>query len=211
MIRVRKRLAKVKIEISTYKWILIVFVIGLVAGSLYANLMDNAKLKEIQNINNFFYEKYEAIKIDYIALLGTVLFSRVKMVVLIWVLGLTFLTMPVVYGITAYYGFSLGFILSISTMSFGMLGIVIGLSFLLPQYFIYTPAIVFLMNHSVGVSNKLYFVKQKGRNLDKPAKKQMLLEYVLIFFIVLFLIVLGSLLETFVNPKWVMFSIRKFI
>jgi stage II sporulation protein M len=173
--------------------------------------MDNAKLKEIQNINNYFYEKYEVIKIDYVALLSSVLFNRIKIVTIVWVLGLTFLSIPVVFGFAAYYGFSLGFILSISTMSYGMLGIVIGMTFLLPQYILYTPAIVYLMNTSLGVSKKLYFNKLGGRSVDKVTKKQMLIEYVLIFFIVLFIVVLGCLLETFVNPKWVMFSIKKLI
>ena len=96
MKRSKKNIIDIKFKLSTYKIILIVFIGGLIIGSIYANLMDAAKLNEIQNINSYFYEKYQFVKIDYVDLLGNVLFDRVKIVTMIWILGLTFLAIPVV-------------------------------------------------------------------------------------------------------------------
>ncbi|MFP4697478.1 MAG: stage II sporulation protein M [Eubacteriales bacterium] len=202
---------KMNFKLSRNLTFLILFIFGVIVGSIFANYLDANQRNELGILNNYFLDKYKNIQLNYIDLFKFVFLDRIKVILFLWFFGLTFFGVPVIIIAFLYFGFNFGFMLSIGTIVYGGKGVVLNLVYLLPHFLVYVPLIIYLMNKSFDICATLYYKKIATNKSYRINNKQVFSEYILVFIISLLICIIGSLLETFVNPGLVQWSIKNLI
>lgn len=134
--------------------------------------------------------KYQAQ--DCRSLFLYVLKERCLIIPLLFLLSTTYLAMFAVYGVVLWYGAAAGAVLGVAMLRYGIRGILLVLAAGLPQYLLYVPAIVVALRLSM---------EQR-----QPTRK-----FFLQFFILELVVIIGCVLESYVNLMLVEKIIKIFI
>ena len=183
-------------NLSFSKLILILFVVGTIIGTMFANALKPFYYNSFTAYKEQFLTTIQAIHIDNLELFRMAIINHVKEYFLIWVISVTILGTPYIIYRDLYKGFMFGFLLSLATMEYGFKGIGVFFMYLIPHYVIYIP-VFYCTLLKVHELNK----RINGKGSVSGIKKSVLLSYVPIFCIMLVLLVLGSLLESFVGSN----------
>ena len=169
----------IKSGILADDWYLICFFIGMIAGTVIANFW----YPSFENEAAYYMGLLDGNKIidshGSIGLFGQVLRQRLISVFTVWLFGLTAYAVFLYCLLTAGFGFSMGFVMSVITVQKGLMGLPFFFMTVMPQWCFYLPVWILL----------LYWGVQKKRRLKIAA---------LLF--ILLLSVIGSALETWINP-----------
>lgn len=120
-----------------------------------------------------------------------------------------FFEVAINYLLVVYFGFSIGFLFSIGLMTNGFKGYLMYFVMLLPQYIFYVPVMIYLIIKSTNFCQGLYSKRSRSRGLN--LNKQMLVEYFFVLVICLIFTIVGSIVETYINPqlvKWYISAIN---
>lgn len=176
-----------------------IYMISFLLGIIFANWTGKNYIQNIGILSDYFINRYKHTEINGASLFLYVLEKRMAGIVLIGTLGITFWGIIILLGGVLWFGFSSGMFLSAATMKYGFKGIFISLGCILPQYLIYVPAFIFLVSIVYSIWMELYF-PSKVIKRSKKTKTQLYGEYILLFFIVSIIMLIGIMLETYVNP-----------
>lgn len=174
------------------------FVAGGVAGIVIMNLGKSILLENTGLLDKYtlYYMKY--MTVDSSALFYYVLRSRLKSFIILAVFATTYLGLPVCAGFCVWYGMASGAFLTAAMIRYGIKGVFFVLTGIFPQGIIYVPAMIWLLLWCQKLNRKIYFSHGEWREerygIQVPKR---MLELLCLFGIV----VLGCLLESFVNPK----------
>ena len=133
--------------------------------------------------------------VDSGVLFAYVLCKRCRNFFVLIIMATTYLGLVFCGGITVKYGFSIGFFISTAIYRYGIKGLLLGIVGAFPQYLCYVPAILLLIRWCEELHRSIYFY----HNLTGQGKKSLpgrLGKLALI----LMVLVLGCILECFVNP-----------
>lgn len=96
-----------------YSIVCILFLIGIVAGVFFINHVEIGTKQQIENeLTTFLYSLKTDYQIDSISLLKTVMGNHIVFTFLMWFMGCMVIGIPMVYGLVAFRGFSLGYTIS---------------------------------------------------------------------------------------------------
>ncbi|TCK97967.1 stage II sporulation protein M [Natranaerovirga hydrolytica] len=205
----RKKIEKLNVSVNRNITFLMLFIIGIVIGSLFANYLDPNQRNELSFINNHFISEYNYWALNYIELFKHILLSRLKIIMYIWFFGLTFFGIPLIIVFILYFGISFGFVISLGTLMYEGKGLLLNIFYFLPHYMVYVPVFLFLIHKSFELCAILYFKKLALIKSYRVNQKQLFIEYMLVLLVCILLVVIGTLLETFVNPHMVRWIIEK--
>lgn len=142
--------------------------------------------------------KYAYLTPDYGRLFIYVFDERIVPILYLFIFGMTMFGLVVMYGYIFWIGFSAGILLTLFSIQYGLKGILFCIIAILPQYMLYIPAFIMLLYMVYNMTMDLYFRKsQTGKNYT--SKKQLLFTYLLKSIIIVSMIVIGVLLETYAN------------
>lgn len=133
--------------------------------------------------------------VDSGVLFAYVLCKRCRNFFVLIIMATTYLGLVFCGGITVKYGFSIGFFISTAIYRYGIKGLLLGVVGAFPQYLCYVPAILLLIRWCEELHRSIYFY----HNITGQGKKSLpgrLGKLALI----LMVLVLGCILECFVNP-----------
>ena len=122
--------------------------------------------------------------------------SQAKTAALMWFLGLTVVGVPLILGLIFARAFSLGFTLGFLIQEKGSLGLVIGLSSVVPQNVIYVPFL--LMGAVLCLNFSLFLVR--GRFQARAELWQNFVLYTLAMIGITVILLLGALVESYLSP-----------
>lgn len=165
--------------------------IGFLVGILFTNIFGKAYILGVGLLGEYFLLHFRYTQINYSRLLSYVFQERIKWFLIVSILGITNIAIPVIGAVFVWLGFSSGVLLSVSILKFGIKGIIICLSAVFPQFLIYIP--VYLI-----YSDKLLDMKLTNKNT--AWRKQRVMQYVLFLLIGVLVMMIGVVLETYVNP-----------
>lgn len=165
-----------------FKWITF-WCAGVLAGTLLINI-NHSLLFGTQLDASF-----ELAGTDWNHLFFFVLQKRLALILLAGLSSLTFFYFPAVLTFYFYFGFIIGAMTALSTMRFGLFGILYYLGTLLPQIVLYVPMWLLLVRSCSELHNVL------------GHRKSSLIKSLPALFVVLALLLGGVLLETYVNPR----------
>jgi len=165
------------------KKVLLFFLTGFVLGVFYITLLGHSENSNML-MSSYFFSKYKYMEYSSMDLLIYILRSRFTSLLFLWLMGLTVIGSGIVLLFGLWAGFSFGLIVTMAVLKLGIAGILLCVISMVPQYIIYFPAYAF------GVL-RIYELGQK---------KKVSGAYVAVLFIVGFLILIGGILESYVNP-----------
>ena len=128
------------------------------------------------------------------------LLSNTRFALIIWLSGFIFIGTIIIPLMIGLKGISIGFTVGLLVRRFGIKGFTFALSGLLPYYLILLPGIIAIC--SIGLSNSKSNSGVKGNGL-RNIKKISLVDYSLLFLFSFTIIIMGSLVESFITPYFI--------
>ena len=193
-------------NLREYIIILLIFIIGIFLGVFFINNMQDEQKNEISEyINTFITNFKNSSDVDSLQLLKTSMIQNIILGIAIWFFGTTVIGIPVVFGIVLYRGFCLGYTISTCITVMGLSkGILFVLITLVLQNLIFIPAII-----AIAVSGfKLYKSIVKDRKVDNI--KLEILRHTIFSLIMMLLLIISSLVETFISTGILQGTIKYF-
>ncbi len=174
-----------------------IFMAGILVGIIGMSLCKNILLEHTGILEEYtlYYMKY--MEMNYGAFFYYVLKKRLGGMIILIVLSTTYLGLFLCMGTAFWFGASAGAVLTVAILRYGIKGILLYVISLFPQCIIYIPAFFLLLvwceNLCRGIYYQKRFCNEKGIALFKTIHPNKL-------FISILLLLLGCILESFVNP-----------
>ncbi|NLL73816.1 MAG: hypothetical protein GX237_09855 [Clostridiales bacterium] len=203
MKQIRLKLSKMNMaQISV-----ILVVIGLFLGVLFANMFQSFYYERMMNYHNIIFAEIIREKINYTGLFFYILKDNFKEFIVFWLLSITILGIPYMVLRLLYLGFSLGFFISVIAMLYGFKGILLILAYEFPHGLIYLPIIIFSLYKGFGLCHSIYYY---NRNYSVTIMSQ-LKNYIFLIIFLAVLLVLGSFLEAYLGSFFLKKTLGLFI
>ena len=189
-----------------YLIVIIIFIIGIVAGVIFINNVNGDQATEIQNyITEFINLLKQDYHIDTGLLLKKSLSDNLILIITIWLLGSTVIGIPIVMGIVLFRGFCIGYSVSAIIATLGVQkGILFFVVTMLLHNLIFIPVIVCMTISCM----KLYKSIMKDRRRENI--KIEIIRHTLISIVLSLFLVVASLIESYVSTNLLMLSINLF-
>lgn len=170
------------------------FAVGVLAGILIMNIGESILLENTGLLDEEILCHIKYATIDRNALFCYVTRKRLVAVLLLAVLFTTYLGEVICIGTVFWYGMSFGTLFAALVLRYGIKGILLCVTVLFPQYFLYIPAILGLLLWGDSVYRSIYLRDRAEAENTFLAKKMGQLAGIL------FLILAGCALEGFFHP-----------
>jgi hypothetical protein len=176
-----------------------VFAGGFIIGIIVMNMGKTFLLAEggVLNIHSLNRMKY--LEVDGTALLRFVLSERAAIIALLVVLATTFAGIAASYLFTFGQGALIGMFITAATIRYGLKGILLIIVGLFPHQLLLIPAWVMLLNWCCQLCCKFYF-PAKDCELDYANRRRYLLKKGVWLLWIIGVVIIGSILECYVNP-----------
>lgn len=157
---------------------------------------------------NLLYEM-KHMSVDYGALLFDVIKKRMAPVICIMILATTYLGVYISYGYAAWIGMSMGMFVAVSVIRYGVKGILLFMVITFPHYLIYLPAWLMLLK---GTKELCFCIYSPGRCKQTyiSGRRDEIKFGLRLVFKVLGVVIIGIILESYVNPKLLMGFLKIF-
>ena len=189
---------KIKINKKIFVFLFVLMLIGIIAGSLFVTILNNSDKELIINHLNEFIDNINNNKLDYLFALKNNLITNVSYVILIWLLGISVIGLPIIIIMFFTKCFILGFSVGSVLTTFKLKGILISLVYVFPGQVISLLFLLLLMMYSMSFTFKMIYAIVKKKSLDF---KLIMNKYFKILLLVLIVVVLMSLYDTYLMPR----------
>ncbi len=193
-------------NLKAYIIVSIIMLIGIILGVIFVNNLGENQIKDIQNyLENFITSLKENKNINSSNLLNKSLKNNSILVLIMWFMGSTVVGIPIVIGIVAFRGFCFGYTTSVivSILGTGKGTLFLATSVIL-QNLIFIPSVIALAVSGI----KLYksILKDKRRENIKIE----IIRHTLFSFILLLLLIISSIIETYLSTNLLLMCISYF-
>ncbi|MBO6195175.1 MAG: stage II sporulation protein M [Bacilli bacterium] len=194
--QVKKQVINKKVLLTI---VFIVFILGLLFGSIYITILDNSNKKiVIDNVKNYFGNFSSITFKDKLGIFKNSLIKNLSYYLSIWILGLSIIGIPVILIMVFFKSFITGFSISglFAVYKFkGLLGIFF---YMIPSNIITLLYTLFLGAYSIDLSIKLlrHAFKKKTLNFGFFMGK-----YYFLLLVSILLSVIVSLYDAFIEPS----------
>ena len=193
---------------SSY-YLMYLFMTGLFLGILFVNIRHDVWIKDDGLLNAVMIKQLQNSELDGNYLFGYIVKHRVFTILTVGLIASTIIGLPVICGYVCYLGVSAGCILSIAVVRYGIRGLLFMAASIFPQGFLLIPGYIFLFIWSMDCNRRLY-----GKyNIPEEryfVGKQFVLQKGIKLLGILILIIIGCVIESYVNPQIIHFVIKIF-
>lgn len=177
----------------------IIFLVGVVLGSLFINFITNDDKKILIEQVSTFFSNIKKLTSDIFGFESflSILFNNLLVLSIIFVLGISMIGIPIVIFILFFKGFMLGTTLSTIILKYSIKGIIGVILYIFPVCILSICVYLFMCFYAIYASKKFLraFLKKDTLNF-----KQFLGKYLLSFIVSITLILLLSLLDAYLTP-----------
>ncbi len=184
---------------------LYLFMAGIFLGMILINLGKKVILADTGILNEESLYQMKYMTVDGNALFWYVLGIRLKPLISLVVLSTTYLGLAAVGTMAVSYGVSAGMFLAAAVMRYGIKGILLVSTAIFPQYLIYGPALFFLLVWCEQICRLIYFEKAA-----RLGSRQLVLVKLLQLLAIIAIIIVGCVLESYVNPIFLKKNLKNF-
>lgn len=193
-------------NLKEYIIVTIILLVGIVAGVLFVNYMNDTQIAEIKEyLERFITSLKGDFYIDKGQLLKNSLMENLKLSISMWFIGSTVIGMPIVLGIVLYRGFCIGYTVSAVIAVMGtQKGTIFFVTTILLQNIIFIPVLIALAVSGI----KLYksIMKDKRRENIKVE----IIRHTIISIILFFILCISSLIEVYISTNLLTMCINFF-
>lgn len=172
-----------------------VLLAGILAGGILINYKKGWLLENTGFIDEQMLYHMKYMTVDNNTLFCYILSLRLKSVGILAVMSTTYLGLAVIVGMVLWYGISMGMFLAAVVLRYGIKGVLLAVIGVFPQYLLYVPAIIFLIGWGETVCRSIYFDKIGEEGIRRQLPRRLIQ-----LGIVILVVVIGSALESYVNP-----------
>ena len=183
---------------------------GFVGGMLIMNIGKKVLLENTGLLSEYTLYDMKYAVIDGNAFFGYVLQKRMGMVLVLAVLSTTWLGMAATWTCAAWLGVSFGMLVMASLLRYGLKGILLVGTGIFPQALIYFPVALFMLQWSYEFCTAIYYPERLRTGQEALGKKQLLRTKIIQLFCVLGVVIIGCVLESYVNPTLVLNLLKIF-
>ena len=182
-----------------YLFLSMAFVAGVSAGAFTVNGLGPMQKDELDNYFHGFIQLFNNLNLQGAELFMMSLIENLKIVGLIWVLGVTIIGIPFIFIILAVKGFITGFSSGFLISGLGLKGILFTAFTVLPREIIITPCLIAIAVN--GVNFSMHIVKNKP-TLEgaKKTLKSSFLSYCFVTFFFSLVILAGIIADAYLTP-----------
>lgn len=196
-------------SIKNSYYVVYLFMIGLFLGILIVNLGYDAWIVNGGLLGTDMIARLKNSMPDGGGLFGYTMKHRMFTVCMLGLLSTTIIGLPAVCGYICYSGVAAGCLLSVAVIRYGIRGLLLIAVGILPQGILLIPAYIALFVWSVSVNRMLY-----SRNPYKEHymrySRQIYIQKGLQMAGIIAVVIIGCLLESYVNPKMLHFILKIF-
>ncbi|MFW5991811.1 MAG: stage II sporulation protein M [Halanaerobiaceae bacterium] len=186
---IRKRL-------PVFTFVIILFVLGIGFGAVAVKTVEYNVREGVFNYFNGFMEGYNNLEYNQTALIGESIKFNLLNILIIWVFGLSVVLMPLVSVLIFFKGFVLGFTIGFLVSEYSWKGITIALAAVFPQNLIIIP--VYIMSAVIAIYISIQIFKHYRGYIRVNFED--ILTYSLEMTLLAAVLLLGSLMETYISP-----------
>ena len=178
--------------------VLMIFVLGLLFGSIYITILSNEDKKELLNNVNIYFDSMKNISFqDKLNIFKECFIKNIIYVLFIWLLGISIIGFPIILIMIFYKSFLLGFSISSIFAKYKLLGLYKIIIYIFPSKILLLILSLILAVYSINISNRVVSccLKKKTLNFNSYMGK-----YFLMLLISIIIVVIISLFESFITP-----------
>ena len=189
---------KIKINKKIFVFLFVLMLMGIIAGSIFTTILNSSDKELVINHLNEFIDNINNNKLDYLFALKNNLITNISYVILIWLLGISVIGLPIIIIMFFTKCFILGFSVGAILTTFKLKGILVSLVYVFPGQVISLLFLLLLMMYSMSFTFKMIYAILKKKSIDF---KLIMNKYFKILLIVLGVIILMSLCDTYLMPR----------
>ena len=176
-------------------FLFVISFIGVVTGALFMTVLSSQDKQLVAETLSSFLENIEPT--NYLASLTNNVIINVLFIVIIWLLGFSIIGLPIVVILLFKKAFTVSFTLSSFVANYGLKGSLIGFLYNFPHQFVIFVIYLYLGCYAIKVSLALIHSIIKRKTIDFKA---IMNRYLLVLVVSLLVVVIMTLVETFVTP-----------
>lgn len=184
---------------NTYFMLFLAFLVGLSAGAFTVNGLNTIQHDELLHYFQGFLQLLDSQSLDAGELLKVSLFENIRIILVLWILGVSIIGIPFIYLIIGVRGFITGFSSGFIIEALGTKGVLFSLFTLLPKEIIIIPCIIALGVN--GINFSLNIIKKKSiKSIWKENLRTSFFAYCFVTMFYSCFIMGGILLEVYITP-----------
>ncbi|HHV95467.1 MAG TPA: stage II sporulation protein M [Clostridiaceae bacterium] len=192
----------IKENTNRYFWVFMAFVAGVSAGAFTVNGLSTLQSEELINYFQGFLHIMDKQKLNSNEIFMLSLQNNMKLILLLWVLGVTIIGIPFIFLLIIIRGFVVGFTSGFIINFLGIKGAIFNLLAVFPKEFIIIPCIIALGVN--GINFSLNITKSKSiKQMLKYNLKADFLSYSMTTVLFSILIIGGLLIEAYIVPVFI--------
>ena len=189
---------KIKINKKIFVFLFVLMLMGIIAGSIFTTILNSSDKELVINHLNEFIDNINNNRLDYLFALKNNLITNISYVILIWLLGISVIGLPIIIIMFFTKCFILGFSIGAILTTFKLKGILVSLVYVFPGQVISLLFLLLLMMYSMSFTFKMIYAILKKKSIDF---KLIMNKYFKILLIVLGVVILMSLYDTYLMPR----------
>ncbi len=180
-------------------FLLLAFILGVSAGAFTVNGLSTMQRDELSNYLQGFLQLFNNQNVKSSELFSIGLVENLKIIGLLWILGVTIIGIPFIFIIMGVRGFVTGFSSGFIINAMGMKGLLFSGVALLPKEIIIIPCLICIGVNGINFSMRI--AKNKNtQEIQKSSLKSAFLSYCLITLLFSCIAVAGILFDAYVIP-----------
>lgn len=184
---------------NAYIFLLMAFVFGVSAGAFTVNGLSAMQRDELTNYFQGFLQLLHNQNMDSSELFSTAFMENLKLVGLLWILGVTIIGIPFIFLIIAVRGFITGFSSGFIISVLGFKGIIFSIFTMLPKEILIVPCLIAIGVNGINFSMRLAKNKTTQNNL-KDNLKGSFVSYCFVAAFFSSIILGGIILDAYITP-----------
>ncbi|AGB40554.1 stage II sporulation protein M [Halobacteroides halobius DSM 5150] len=184
--------------------VLVFFAIGLIAGSIAVNTLDyQQKESLVSYLDQFIVQVNQLLNNQQHIMLKKIIFSNLKFIFILWLLGLTIVGAIIAPIIICLKGFIIGFTISFLIKELFLQGLLLAIVSILPQNLIIIPSLLLGCLFSLIYSTRIGMAWIFSRKKRRYNFSQAVLKYSVLMLILAGCLFLAGLIEAYLTPNLV--------
>ena len=190
-------------------YLLYLFMLGLFLGIVFVNIKHDVWIKDDGLLSSAMMKQLQSSEPDGSYLFGYIVKHRVSVILIVSMLASTIIGLPIVCAYVCYLGVSAGCMLSVAVIRYGVRGLFFMAAAIFPQGFLLIPAYFLLFIWSLDCNRSLYG-RVDGLDGRYFVGKQFILSRGIQLLGIIVLVVMGCVVESYVNNQIVHFVLKFF-
>lgn len=184
---------------NSYLFLLMAFTLGVSAGAFTVNGLSTMQRDELAHYFQGFLQLFDNLNVNSSELFYIALLQNLKLIGLLWILGVTIIGLPFIFIILGIRGFITGFSSGFIISALGMKGLLFSGLALLPKEIIIVPCLIAIGVN--GINFSMNIAKNKPRDVNmKLGLKSAFVSYCLVTLLLSCIILAGIIFDAYITP-----------